>query len=61
MTDGVVFIRFPGIYGVLPLITRDCDCSYKAQSYLFATLPYMMFYNEIMLHRYKTNIVYVYT
>lgn len=26
MADGTVFMRIPGIYGVLPLMTLDCEC-----------------------------------
>lgn len=30
VVDGLVFIRFLDIYGVLSLIARDFDCSYKS-------------------------------
>lgn len=30
VTDGAVLIRFPDIYGVVLLVARDCECSYKS-------------------------------
>lgn len=53
--DGVVFIHFPGMYGVLLLVDRDWDCLYKNATSV--SLYVFNVFNESLCYKRKQNMI----
>lgn len=55
--DVAEFICFPDIYWVLPLMVRDCDCSYKIAKLPIHGGVLCDVFNKVMLLHYRSSFL----